>query len=141
MTTGPFSLSLALGSGSAAAFAELTGAGYARQTINFGPAVNGTIFNLSGITFSATGTWPGATQYGLFDASGNLDLWWNKKNPATLAAGQTHTLDKGAISIFLPDVAQWRGATLLQWPGGALVGSVGGTPVYTGPDGTAWNPS
>ena len=54
---------------------ELTGNGYARQSISFDAAVSGTAENTAAAEFSpATASWGTVTHFGLFDAStgGNL---------------------------------------------------------------------
>lgn len=54
---------------------ELTGNGYARQSISFGAASSGTASNDAAVEFpAATGSWGTVSHFGLFDASsaGNL---------------------------------------------------------------------
>lgn len=54
---------------------ELTGNGYARQSISFGVAASGTASNDAAVEFpAATGSWGTVSHFGLFDASsaGNL---------------------------------------------------------------------
>lgn len=54
---------------------ELTGNGYARQSISFGAAASGTASNDAAVEFpAATGSWGTVSHFGLFDASsaGNL---------------------------------------------------------------------
>lgn len=64
---------------------EVSGSGYARQSIAWAAASAGVIPNSSTITFTATGSWGTVTHVGIFDASsaGNL-LWWGP-----LAASRT----------------------------------------------------
>jgi hypothetical protein len=54
---------------------ELSGSGYARQTIAFNAAASGTADNSGSVDFpAATGSWGTVSHFGLFDASsaGNL---------------------------------------------------------------------
>ena len=54
---------------------ELSGSGYARQSISFGAAASGTASNDAAVEFpAATGSWGTVSHFGLFDAStgGNL---------------------------------------------------------------------
>ena len=54
---------------------ELSGSGYARQSISFGAAASGTASNDAAVEFpAATGSWGTLSHFGIFDAasSGNL---------------------------------------------------------------------
>jgi len=54
---------------------ELSGSGYARQSIAFGAAASGTASNSGAVDFpAATGSWGTVSHFGIFDAStgGNL---------------------------------------------------------------------
>jgi len=54
---------------------ELSGSGYARQSISFGAAASGTASNDAAVEFpAATGSWGTVSHFGIFDAasSGNL---------------------------------------------------------------------
>lgn len=81
---------------------ELTGNGYARQSISFGAASGGTMDNDATVTFTASGgNWLTATHWGILDASsgGNL-LYWGSMNPtAQLDDGESLNLTAGNISL------------------------------------------
>ena len=123
---------LALGTGGPSTFTELTGTGYTRQAVTFGPLVGANTTLLNGVTFAAGGVWPSATQYGLYDASGNLLVWWNKRNPVALASGATHTT--AGMSLRIPDIALAAQAAALIFPPATVVGieGVAGLPLTTG---------
>ena len=54
---------------------ELTGNGYARQSISFGAAASGTASNDAAVEFpAATGSWGTVSHFGLFDASSSGNL-------------------------------------------------------------------
>lgn len=54
---------------------ELTGNGYARESISFGAAASGTASNDGAVEFSAaTGSWGTVSHFGLFDASSSGNL-------------------------------------------------------------------
>ena len=54
---------------------ELTGNGYARESISFGAAASGTASNSGAVEFSAaTGSWGTVSHFGLFDASSSGNL-------------------------------------------------------------------
>ena len=124
---------LGLGTGGPGAFTELTGTGYARQAVTFGPIVGATTTLLGGVTFAATGTWPTATQHALYDASGNLLMWWNVKAPATLASGQTVSFDLGAMGLTFPAIFSGPTvASVIFAPGAAIGATRGGATIFAG---------
>lgn len=54
---------------------ELTGNGYARESISFDAAASGTASNSGAVEFSAaTGSWGTVSHFGLFDASSSGNL-------------------------------------------------------------------
>ena len=124
---------LALGTGGPGSFTELVGTGYARQAVTFGPLVGATATLLNGVTFASGGTWPTATQHGLYDASGNLLMWWNIKGIVTLASGQTVSFDIGAMNLTLPCAFNAAPAASVILAPGAVIGTnKSGAPVYAG---------
>lgn len=95
---------LALGTGSTS-FVELVGEGYARLPITFSPiGTYGLTHNVSGLTFAATGTWPTARQFGIFNSNGDLLLWWANPNPQTISAGQTLTIGGACFALTFRDL-------------------------------------
>ena len=136
MATNFFSGFLALGTGSTT-FQELVGTGYARVPVAFGPILGGTTANLSGFTFAASGTWPAATQLGLFGPSGNLALWWNRATPAfSLTSGQTFTLPTGALPLVIPSLLSQSPSVITQWAISSPIGTAErGAVLFTGPNG------
>jgi hypothetical protein len=127
-----FSGFLALGSGTAT-FVELTGSGYARQAISFGPLVAGRVTNSASTPFAATGTWAKATQYGLYDASGNLLIWWTNTAPFTLTNGQTSPIAQCVFALKFTDlVSAPQTATALIYPPSTTVGLIGSVSITSG---------
>lgn len=94
---------LALGTGSTS-FLELTGTGYSRKAITFGPMVVGRVSNRAASSFSAGGTWPSATQYAIYDASNNLMFWWLNPSPFTLTSGGSSGVSAGLFQLIFPDL-------------------------------------
>ncbi len=68
---------------------EVSGSGYSRLGVTFGPASNGTTSNLNAITFSATGNWSTANYVGIVSgaSSGSLLFWAPLQQPITLTNG------------------------------------------------------
>jgi hypothetical protein len=68
---------------------EISGNGYSRRGVTFGPSVGGVASNTNVITFSATGTWTPVTYTGIFDASssGNLLFWAPLQTAISLSNG------------------------------------------------------
>jgi hypothetical protein len=82
---------------------QVTGAGYARQTVTFGAPSNGVIANTAEVEFTATGGNFGAVvAVGYFDAStaGNL-LAWDPIVSATINDGDTLRFPAGELTIAL----------------------------------------
>lgn len=84
---------------------ELTGDGYARQTVTFNVELAGVIDNNGAISFGvATADWNTVTHYGIFDAatSGNLLMVGNLDKSRTVYEDDTLTIDDQAIEFSLP---------------------------------------
>lgn len=82
---------------------EVTGGGYARQPITFGPASGGAISNTAAITFTASGAAFGTiVAVGLFDAAtgGNM-LAWDEIASATIGDGDRLEVPAGDLDISL----------------------------------------
>lgn len=123
---------LALGTGSTT-FVEMVGSGYARVAATFGPLFAGSSVNTSAANFNATGTWPTQTQLGLYDASGNLILWWTDTTPSTLTNGQQISVHIGDFAIVCKDLLTPPNAASVIFAPGASVGSmIGGVNVVAG---------
>lgn len=114
--------SIGLGTGTTS-FAELTGPGYSRQSITLGPIFGGKFKNTTSAIFSATGTWPTAKQYGIFDSGGNLLLWWKVDSYFTLTGGQSSNVYIGDIRITAPDLYTLPVSTLIFFQAGSKFGS------------------
>lgn len=128
-----FSGFLALGTGASTAFVEMTGAGYARQAVTFGPVSGAVTVSQGGLTFAAGAPWTASTQYGLYDASGNLIFWWNRTDPAAVASAATFTLPAGALSLAMPDLMSAPPTASLVFAPGSAVGTANnGNPVFSG---------
>lgn len=85
---------------------ELTGNGYARQTITFGtPAASGAIANTATITFTASGgDWSEATHFAIFDAltTGNqLTEWVTLTTARTITDGNSGEFAVGDLDVTL----------------------------------------
>lgn len=83
---------------------ELSGSGYARQTITFGTHSNGTSLNTSAETFTASGGNFGTiTHIGLLDAStsGNLLCFGALAVSKTVNDGESISFAVGSISVTL----------------------------------------
>ena len=81
---------------------ELTGNGYARQSIAFDAAASGTTDNTSNVDFpTATGSWGTVSHYGLFDASsgGNLLIHGAFTVSKTVASGDILRIAAGELDI------------------------------------------
>jgi hypothetical protein len=102
-----------------AAAAEVTGSGYARQTLSgvtFG--INGsnalqTVLSCSNISFSATGTWSAAYAFFWDDTAGNgtdatrpLIGYWDLGGSSTVNAGGTFQLTINAAGLLTWTAAQ-----------------------------------
>ena len=83
---------------------EVSGGGYARQTVTFNAASGGSASNASDITFpQATADWGTITHIGLRDAAtgGNL-LWHGALDQAkTVTNGDTFVIPAGSLTITL----------------------------------------
>jgi hypothetical protein len=81
---------------------ELTGNGYARQSIAFDAAASGTTDNTSNVDFpAATGSWGTVSHYGLFDAlsGGNLLIHGAFTTSKTVAIGDILRIAAGELDI------------------------------------------
>lgn len=101
--TTPLKLALLTAQGTdAAAGTEVTGGSYARQTITFGAAANGSASNSNAISFAGM---PTATVVGfaIYDSSGTPKRLWDFPAGSSRAytAGDTATVAVGAISVSL----------------------------------------
>jgi hypothetical protein len=127
-----FSGFIALGTGSTS-FVEMVGSGYARVAATFGPIFGASSINTSAANFNATGTWPTQTQFGLYDASGNLLLWWTDTTPSTLTNGQQISVHVGDFKITCKDLTNAPNTASVIFAPGASVGSlIGGVNVVAG---------
>lgn len=82
---------------------EVTGAGYARQSITFGAASGGSISNTGAVSFTAVGGDFGTvTHVAIMDAStaGNM-LAWDDITSAPVTDGDTINFAIGAITVTL----------------------------------------
>lgn len=81
---------------------ELSGSGYARQSIAFGAASSGTASNSGNVDFpAATGSWGVISHFGLFDAStgGNLLIHGALTASKTVATGDILRIATGDMDI------------------------------------------
>ena len=81
---------------------ELSGSGYARQSIAFNAASSGTADNSGAVDFpAATGTWGTVSHFGLFDAStsGNLLIHGALTASKTVATGDILRIAAGDMDI------------------------------------------
>jgi hypothetical protein len=81
---------------------ELSGSGYARQSIAFDAASGGATDNTSAVDFpTATGSWGSVSHYGLFDASssGNLLIHGAFSAAKTVGSGDILRIAAGELDI------------------------------------------
>ncbi len=81
---------------------ELSGSGYARQSIAFNAASSGTADNSGAVDFpAATGSWGTVSHFGLFDAStsGNLLIHGALTASKTVATGDIFRIAAGDMDI------------------------------------------
>ena len=81
---------------------ELSGSGYARQTIAFNAAASGTADNSGSVDFpAATGSWGTVSHFGLFDAStgGNLLIHGALTASKAVATGDILRVAAGDMDI------------------------------------------
>lgn len=81
---------------------ELSGSGYARQSIAFGAASGGTASNSGAVDFpAATGSWGTVSHFGLFDAStgGNLLIHGALTASKAVATGDILRIATGDMDI------------------------------------------
>jgi|TARA_E500000331_G_C17195048_1_gene686652 hypothetical protein len=81
---------------------ELSGNGYARQTIAFDAAVSGTADNTAAVQFAAaTSSWGTVTHFGLFDAStsGNLLIHGAFSTGKLIDTGDILKINAGDLDI------------------------------------------
>lgn len=82
---------------------EVTGGGYARQSVTFAAPSGGAIASNANVTFTATGAAFGAVvAVGFFDAAtaGNL-LAWSSITSATIADGDSISFPSGQLTVSL----------------------------------------
>jgi hypothetical protein len=83
---------------------EVTGNGYARQSITFGSPSNGTSTNTAAIQFpQATGSWGTVAYIGIRDASTSGNLLYHTALDASkaIATGDVFTIAIGSLSVTL----------------------------------------
>jgi len=81
---------------------ELSGSGYARQSITFAAASSGSASSNATVTFpTATGSWGTVTSWGLFDASssGNLLIYGDFTTSKVVGNGDILRVNSGDITI------------------------------------------
>ena len=81
---------------------ELSGSGYARQSIAFGAASSGTASNSGNVDFpAATGSWGTVSHFGIFDAStgGNLLIHGALTASKAVATGDILRIATGDMDI------------------------------------------
>jgi len=81
---------------------ELSGSGYARQSIAFGAASGGTASNSGAVDFpAATGSWGTVSHFGIFDAStgGNLLIHGALTASKAVATGDILRIATGDMDI------------------------------------------
>ena len=81
---------------------ELSGSGYARQSVAFDAASSGTAHNSAVIEFpAATGSWGTITHFGVFDAltGGNLLVHGAFTTSKTIASGDIVRISAGDLDI------------------------------------------
>lgn len=81
---------------------ELSGSGYARQSISFGAAASGTASNDAAVEFpAATGSWGTVSHFGIFDAasSGNLLIHGALTASKVIATGDILKIAVGDMDI------------------------------------------
>ena len=81
---------------------ELSGSGYARQSIAFGAAASGTASNSGNVDFpAATGSWGTVSHFGIFDAStgGNLLIHGALTASKAVATGDILRVATGDMDI------------------------------------------
>lgn len=81
---------------------EVSGGGYARQSVALDVASGGATANTSDITFpTATADWGTVVAVGIFDAEigGNLLMWSNLDTSKTVNNGDTFKINAGDLDI------------------------------------------
>lgn len=81
---------------------ELSGSGYARQSITFNAAASGATDNDAAVEFpAATGSWGDVSHFGLFDAStgGNLLIHGAFTTSKTIATGDILKISAGDLDV------------------------------------------
>ncbi len=81
---------------------ELSGSGYARQSITFNAAASGATDNDAAVEFpAATGSWGTVSHFGLFDAStgGNLLIHGAFTTSKTIATGDILKISAGDLDV------------------------------------------
>lgn len=83
---------------------EVSGNGYARETVSFAAASGGSADNDTTVTFpTATGSWGEITHVAVLDASsgGNVLFWGAVTTPKTIEDGDTFQVSSGNLTITL----------------------------------------
>lgn len=82
---------------------EVTGGGYARNTVTWAPASSGIIGNSTVLTWTASGIWSSSspiTTIGIFEAATNNLLWFGPLSASvTMLNTDTFTIPIGSLTI------------------------------------------
>ena len=82
---------------------EVSGYGYARQTVTFAAPVSGTCANSGAVTFpqASGGDWGTIVAMGIFDAltSGNLLYYGNLTTPKVVGNGDQISFPNGSLTV------------------------------------------
>ena len=81
---------------------ELSGSGYARQSVTFNAASSGTADNSAAVEFpAATASWGTVSHFGVFDAltAGNLLIHGSFSTAKTIATGDILKISAGDLDI------------------------------------------
>ena len=102
-TTKYLALFTALADGEAGSVTEVSGGGYARQTVAFTTSGNTTSNNAAVEFPTATGNWGTVTHVGVFDASssGNLMAYATLSASKTIETGDVFRVPSGDLDITL----------------------------------------
>jgi hypothetical protein len=83
---------------------EVSGGSYARKTVTFSAASNGTSSTSATVTFdTATGNWGTITHVAVMDAltNGNVLFWGAVTTPKTIETGDTFQVSSGNLTVSL----------------------------------------
>ena len=81
---------------------EVSGGGYARQSVTFGAPSGGSMANSLPIEFpTATSDWGTAAGWALFDAKSGGNMWWSGAVdvPKALFAGDIYRVNAGGLTL------------------------------------------